>query len=105
MLFLLWEGVKRQVLGVLKISCRRLAGNNEVMFTNWVRNFFCKITWRRRGDSMAVAGWGGRWQQHAKAWPAADGRDVASGSSSWRWSPEFAVFCSGVSAVLPMHNK
>jgi hypothetical protein len=54
---------------------------------------------------MAVAGWGGRWQQHARAWPAADGRDVVAGSSSWRWSPEFAVFWSGVSAVLPMHNK
>jgi hypothetical protein len=40
MIFLLWEGVKRQMLGVFKISSRRLAGNNEVMFTNWVRNFF-----------------------------------------------------------------
>jgi hypothetical protein len=43
--------------------------------------FFVKLQ-RIRGGSPAVAGWGARRQQHARAWPAAEGRDLAA-SSSW----------------------
>jgi hypothetical protein len=56
--------------------------NKDTIFvaTTFLQNYM-----EEKRGSPAISGWCDRWQQHARAWPAAEGQDVATDSSSWMW--------------------